>query len=199
MASIGFPQQQQQPQQQALPIQSASSSSVDSNLLTALATYITTGPDGRSTTEQEIQEIAAQAVSTPGGRAHLESILQSSDSIGHKAWKNKEDANGTITVTKTTIELAIGVPNIKRSFTGKGYGVFVPGKAAIPIGTFYYQDFNQLGEGAVSYELHVKGFDVYIKVYRQQQHVATFWFEYIPIVFPPVPVRLTGSIATTAE
>lgn len=132
MASIGFPQQQQQ-QQQALPIQSASSPSVDSNLLSALATYITTGPDARSTTEQEIQEIAAQAISTPGGRAHLESILQSSDSIGHKAWKNKENANGTITVTKTTIELAIGVPNIKRSFTGKGYGVFVPGKAAIPM------------------------------------------------------------------
>ncbi|KAF5551652.1 hypothetical protein FMEXI_3218 [Fusarium mexicanum] len=195
MATLGFPQQQQQ--QQALPIQSVNSPSVDSNLLSALTTYITTGPDARSTTEQEIQELAAQAISTPGGRAHLESILQPSDSIGHKAWKNKEDANGTITVTKTTIELAIGVPNIKRAFTGKGYGVFVPGKAAIPIGTFYYEDFNQLGEGDVSYELHVKGLNVHIKVYRQQQHIASFWFQNIPIVFPPVPVRLTGRISTT--
>ncbi|KAF4961174.1 hypothetical protein FGADI_410 [Fusarium gaditjirri] len=196
MASIGFPQQQQQ-QQQALPIQSASSPSIDSGLLTALATYITTGPDARSTTEQEVQELAAQAIATPGGKAHLESLLQSNSSIGHQTWKNKDDANGTITITKTTIELAIDVPNIQRHFTGKGFGVFVPGKAAIPLGTFYYHDFNDFGEGSASYELHVKGLEVHIKVYRNQQHVGTFWFSNLPIVFPPVVVRLTGKISTT--
>jgi hypothetical protein len=104
-STLAFPQQQQQAQ--ALPIQSVSASNIDNSLLSALATYVTTGSHARSTTEQEIQELASAVVAKPGGRAHLESLIQFDSCPDHQVWKNQANASGKINITKTNLTIAL--------------------------------------------------------------------------------------------
>lgn len=125
MASvIAFPQQQQQ----SLPIQSAGSGSgnVDSSLLSALAAYVTTGAHARSTTEQEIHELAQESLSKPGGRAHLEALIACDQCPDHQVWKNQASADGTINITKTNLTISLGVNTLELKFEASGAGFFVP-------------------------------------------------------------------------
>jgi hypothetical protein len=130
-SALAFPQQQQQPQ--GLPIQSVSSNSVDGALLSALAAYITGGSDARHTTEQEIQDLASEAIARPGGRAHLEAIIQSEGYIEHKVWKNQATAKGKLTLTKTDITVRLEVATLQLVFTAEGSGVFPPATATLPV------------------------------------------------------------------
>ncbi|RKL44153.1 hypothetical protein BFJ72_g3886 [Fusarium proliferatum] len=200
MASvISFPQQQQQQQQQqqpqGLPIQTASSSSVDGALLSALAAYITTGPDARNTTEQEVNDLAADAISKPGGRAHLESIIQSEGSVEHQVWKKNAPAHGTLNLTKTDATLHIGVDSLNLGFDATGFYVFKPATATLTSGTFYYNDFQQFGQGDATFKLHVKGLKLHISIYRNQVYVGHFEFKGATFAFPPGGVELSGQIS----
>lgn len=131
MASVmAFPQQQQQ--QQNLPIQTLSSSSggVDGSLLTALATYVTTGAHARSTTEQEIHDLANDALSKPGGRAHLEALI-ACDCPPHKCWKKSAQCNGMVKLTKTSIKIILGVSTLDLTFEGSTKAFFTPWEGSI--------------------------------------------------------------------
>jgi hypothetical protein len=125
-STLAFPQQQQQQQPQGLPIQSVSSSNIDNSLLSALATYVTTGSHARSTTEQEIQELASAVVAKPGGRAHLESLIQFDSCPDHQVWKNQASASGTINITKTNLSIALEVGTLELKFSASGAGFYVP-------------------------------------------------------------------------
>ncbi|KAF5597472.1 uncharacterized protein FSUBG_8506 [Fusarium subglutinans] len=192
-SALSFPQQQQQPQ--GLPIQTASSSSVDGALLSALAAYITTGPDARNTTEQEVHDLAADAISKPGGRAHLEALIQSESGVEHKVWKKHAPAHGTLKLTKTDITVHLGVDSLNLSFDATGFNVAKPASATLTSGTFYYNDFQQFGQGDATFKLHVKGLNLHVSIYRNQVYVGHFEFQNATFTFPPGGVELNGSIA----
>ncbi|KAF4454410.1 hypothetical protein F53441_3036 [Fusarium austroafricanum] len=196
MASVmAFPQQQQQ--QQNLPIQtiSSGSGSVDANLITALATYVTSGPHARSTTEQEISDLAAETLSQPGGRAHLEALI-ACDCPDKQVWKNQADAEGVLEMTKTQITISLGVPTLELKFEAKGAGFFVPfPKSALNAGTLYYNDFNQLIPGSATFKLFVEGLNLTVNIYRNQVYIGHFFFPDVPCVLPPGGKALNGTIA----
>ncbi|KAI1034180.1 hypothetical protein LB503_012497 [Fusarium chuoi] len=170
MASvISFPQQQQQQQPQGLPIQTASSSSV--------------------------HDLAADAISKPGGRAHLESIIQSEGSVEHQVWKKHAPAHGTLKLTKTDATLHIGVDSLNLGFDATGFYVFKPASATLTFGTFYYNDFQQFGQGDATFRLHVKGLNLHISIYRNQVYVGHFEFQGATFAFPPGGVELSGQIS----
>ncbi|KAL2692556.1 hypothetical protein Neosp_002966 [[Neocosmospora] mangrovei] len=127
--SFSQQQQQQQPpqqQQQSLPIQTVNPSSVDGELLAALAAYVTSGAHARSATQQEIQDLASEAISKPGGRAHLESLVSCDPYPEHKIWMHSAPAHGTIDMSKTRIALTLGTLSPDPVFDASGTGFFVP-------------------------------------------------------------------------
>ncbi|GKU08781.1 unnamed protein product, partial [Fusarium langsethiae] len=171
-SAIAFPQQQQQ---QSLPIQTTNSGSVDGSLLTALAQYVTTGAHARSTTEQEIQELAQQALSKPGGRAHLEALV-ACDCPDHQVWKNQAAADGTITITKTNLSVSLGASTLELNFEASGAGFFVPYTGTLNVGTLFYNEFAQLAPGNATFKLYVSGLDFYVSIYRNQVYIGNFHF-----------------------
>ncbi|CAF3525465.1 unnamed protein product [Fusarium graminearum] len=189
-SAMTFPQQQQQ----SLAIQTTNSgASVDNNLLSALAQYVTTGAHARSTTEQEIQELAQDAISKPGGRAHLEALI-SYDCPEHQVWKNQASADGTITITKTNLTVSLGVSTLELNFEASGAGFFVPYSGSLNVGTLFYNEFAQLAPGNATFKLYVSGLDFYVSIYRNQVYIGNFHFTNITFVFPPGGVNLNGRI-----
>ncbi|KAF4498828.1 hypothetical protein FAGAP_5025 [Fusarium agapanthi] len=194
-SALAFPQQQQHQQPQGLPIQSVSSSSIDNNLLSALATYVTTGSHARSTTEQEIQELASAVVAKPGGRAHLESLIQFDSCPDHQVWKNQANASGKINITKTNLTIALEVATLELKFSASGAGFYVPWSGSLNAGTLYYNEFSQLTPGNATFKLWVKGLDFYVSIYRNQVYIGNFFYPNIGFVFPPGTIDLNGTIA----
>ncbi|RSL51634.1 hypothetical protein BHE90_014292 [Fusarium euwallaceae] len=202
MASVmSFSQQQQQQQQQNLPIQTvnSSSTSVDGDLLTALAAYVTSGAHARSATQQEIQDLASEALSKPGGRAHLESLVSCDPYPEHKIWKHSAPAHGTIDISKTRIALTLGILSPDPVFDASGTGFFVAFSSSLNNGIFYYDELDLFTPGKASFKLTVTNLDFFVDIYRDQNRIGNFWFRNPGFLLPTGGLQLVGKIGVSIE
>ncbi|RSL43760.1 hypothetical protein CEP54_014949 [Fusarium duplospermum] len=180
MASVmSFSQQQQPPQppqqqQRSLPIQTvnSSSSSVDGDLLAALAAYVTSGAHARSATEQEIHDLASEAISKPGGRAHIESLVSCDPYPEHKIWRHSAPAHGTMDISKTRIALTLGILSPDPVFDASG---------------------------KANFKLTVINLDFFVDIYRDENRVGNFWFRNPGFPLPTGGVELVGKIGVSTQ
>ncbi|KAF4995947.1 hypothetical protein FGRMN_4802 [Fusarium graminum] len=185
-----------QQQQQSLPIQTLNSGSggVDDSLITALTAYVTTGANARSTTEQEIHDLASDALSRPGGRAHLEALI-ACDCPPKKCWKKQSACNGSVKLTKTSMKILLGVPDLDLTFEGFTKAFFTPWEGSINKGTFYYDDFDQLAPGTVIFKVRADGSELSIDVLRHNVTIGHFQFPNLPFTLTAGGADLNGTIA----
>ncbi|KAK7408711.1 hypothetical protein QQX98_009127 [Neonectria punicea] len=164
----------------------------DSQLINALAKYVTTGPGARHATQGELQEMIATAVSRPGGRAHLETLCHCDDDHPERTvWQNKATAIGSITLNKTGLSLSLKVPSLDVAFSGDGVGFFRPFSGPLNNGTIWYNGMDNLQPGPADYKLHVDNLTLHLDIYRNQVFVASFTSG--PIAFVLAPGVLEGS------
>ncbi|CEI39832.1 hypothetical protein FVEN_g2112 [Fusarium venenatum] len=171
----------------------ASPSDIDDSLLKALAQYVTTGTDTGSTTKQDIQELATETMSRPGGRAHLEALV-ASDRPDHQLWKIQAVADGTIAITKTHVSIRLAVDTLELTFEASGEGFFVPWSGSLNVGTLLYNDLEQLLPGDATLKLHVSVPDFHVSIFRNEVCIGKFYFSNIGFILPPSEVSLDGMI-----
>ncbi|KAF5008067.1 hypothetical protein FDECE_5650 [Fusarium decemcellulare] len=191
-SALAFPQQNQQ--HQSLPVQTVKGNGVDSNLFDALAVFVTTGPGAKNTTEDEINDMASTAISKPGGRAHLESLIQAKQCRPDcKVWKGIAAAGGTIDLGKIGLKMNLKVAGLQTSYEAKADGFFIPYNGPLPAGSVYYNEFADIARGAANFTLRVDGLTLHIGLSRNGEPIASFVFQHIPFMFAPMVVEGTGT------
>ncbi|KAM5349533.1 hypothetical protein ACJ41O_006038 [Fusarium nematophilum] len=200
--------------QQNQPAHTVSDGSGDGQLLNALAKYVTTGSGARHTTQAELQELVSTVAARPGGRAHLESLVQHEEYPERTIWQNRATAIGSISLSKTGLTLSIKIPSLDVSFSGDGVGFFRPFEGPLHNGTVWYNGPDNLQPGPADFKLHVDNvrellfqyylqkdvantlqLTLHIDIYRNQVYVASFNFGPIAFVLAPGIQEGSGNFA----